>query len=639
MKLDKETVIKQRFWFALGFFFLLWVIAFFVMKVSGAGEVKAKQDAYTKSKKEIEGFKNPKNDRFVKPWNDHKGVFEGQKNTVWEKAWELQKEMVTWPWPNAAQSPKYPSDPLDRNARAAYESTYYKRQFIDPETGDTILDKIVTPVEFKGGVDAIVGPIELQKNKPPLREEIWLAQEDFWVKRELLNTIRDALDAVRKMTREEVQVTKEDRSKGVLHRYRFRNESAGWELDLRIEPGEGKGARQLVIGKDSTIKNIHPSRRIQALANPRTAKPLAFRLRQGQQGEAAATLVIEGEPLPPGGSMALGKPQPARVINLRQPFEVEQIFEWENCPIRRIDAIELVKQSHRTATMELKESPLLKEVATQDAGPAAEGGADATGGGMAGGMAGGPMPGGMAGGPGPGMPGMPGGPGGKFGPMGGDRMPGMGGMGGGVVNPTPLNGLERNRYISATEQCRHLPLGMVLVVDQSYVPDVLTAIANSPLRIQITQVDFRHIPGIQRGEGWSGTPGETGVPRMPMPGGPGGAGMKRMQGVMGPMPRMSGKGGGFMPGPGPGRGANLGDTRRGERGPMPRPGGGEGTGMDSDTGEEDSNLVELAVYGVAALYERYPPKPKEERPPGDTSTPAVGGAPAGPAAAAAPAKP
>jgi len=166
MKLDKETVIKQRFWFALGFFLLLWVIAFFVMKVSGAGEVAKRQKEYQDSKKGIEQFKNPKNERFVKPWNDHKGVFEGQKNTVWEKAWERQKEMVTWPWPDAARSPKYPSDPLLREERAAYESTYYKKQFVDDD-GNPILDKIVTPVEFKGGVDAIVGPIEWQKNTPP----------------------------------------------------------------------------------------------------------------------------------------------------------------------------------------------------------------------------------------------------------------------------------------------------------------------------------------------------------------------------------------------------------------------------------------------------------------------------------------
>src|SRR3954447_13988926 len=106
MKLDKETVIKQRFWFALGFFFLLWVIAFFVMKVGGAAEVAKRQAEYKKSKDEIEKFKNPKNERFVKPWNKYKGVFEGQKNTVWKKAWEGQKDMMIWPWPDPAQAPK-----------------------------------------------------------------------------------------------------------------------------------------------------------------------------------------------------------------------------------------------------------------------------------------------------------------------------------------------------------------------------------------------------------------------------------------------------------------------------------------------------------------------------------------------------
>jgi hypothetical protein len=95
------------------------------------------------------------------------------------------------------------------------------------------------------------------------------------------------------------------------------------------------------------------------------------------------------------------------------------------------------------------------------------------------------------------------------------------------------------------------------------------------------------------------------------------------------------------PGPGrPGRGMNLGDTRARGPGLMARPRLEGGTESDSDTGEEDSNLVELAVYGVAALYERYPPKPKEEKPTGDTTgTPAAGAAPAGQAAGVAPAKP
>src|SRR5205085_7495160 len=167
------------------------------------------------------------------------------------------------------------------------------RAFKRSETGGHIPRKNRAPRGVKGGVRANGGPNELEKERPPPREEIWLAQEDFWVKRELLNTIKDALDAVRKMSWKEVK----DLPAGVVSRYRFRNESAGWELDLLIEQGEGKGARQLVIGKGSEIKNIHPSRRIQALANPRTAKPLAFLLRQGP---ATATLKIEGEPLPWG---------------------------------------------------------------------------------------------------------------------------------------------------------------------------------------------------------------------------------------------------------------------------------------------------------------------------------------------------
>ena len=47
------------------------------------------------------------------------------------------------------------------------------------------------------------------------------------------------------------------------------------------------------------------------------------------------------------------------------------------------------------------------------------------------------------------------------------------------------------------------------------------------------------------------------------------------------------------------------------------------SGMD----EEDPNLVELAVYGIASLYERFPPKPPPGADAGSSGTPATPPAP------------
>jgi hypothetical protein len=279
--------------------------------------------------------------------------------------------------------------------------------------------------------------------------------------------------------------------------------------------------------------------------------------------------------------------------------------------VRRIDAIQVPYQSHRTVTVALKPNPGLPNDEPKKDTP--ESSPDTSGG--------------------PGMPGGPGGPGGKVpgGPGGiGDSRGGPGdmfsrggmlGMGGAnqAVNPTGNNGLDRNRYLHVTEQCRHLPFGLLLIVDQANIPDVLTALANSKLRIQITQVQFQHARGVQPAAGGS-EPGAGGTAMGPMPPGAMGPTMGR-PGMVRP-----GAGGGTPPGYGQmmerARGGR-GDSRYGPMPPPPTsregvPGAPGGFGPETaGMSEDDPNLVELGIYGIAALYERFPPKKKE--PGADTS--------------------
>ena len=42
-----------------------------------------------------------------------------------------------------------------------------------------------------------------------------------------------------------------------------------------------------------------------------------------------------------------------------------------------------------------------------------------------------------------------------------------------------------------------MPVAMVVVMDQAYIPDFLTAFANSRLRIQTTQEHWQHVQGIR----------------------------------------------------------------------------------------------------------------------------------------------
>jgi hypothetical protein len=224
--------------------------------------------------------------------------------------------------------------------------------------------------------------------------------------------------------------------------------------------------------------------------------------------------------------------------------------------------------------------------------------------------------------------------------------PVQGGSTGGLGAVSP-NGLIRNRYIDVTEQVRRMPVGLVVVVDQANVQDFLTAFANSRLRIQTTQVHWQHMrdsikppvegssgggPGVPGGPAASGgiRPGGGGAgpdddARMGSGGGAGLGGGKFRPGSSAAMPGSPG------PGMAPGRPLMPGMPPM-MPGTMPSvpgggiPGGMPGLGSGAEDHEDDMNLVELAIYGVASLYERYPPKKDQAAPEATTppATPAAG---------------
>ncbi len=63
---------------------------------------------------------------------------------------------------------------------------------------------------------------------------------------------------------------------------------------------------------------------------------------------------------------------------------------------------------------------------------------------------------------------------------------------------TDINKLDRLRYIYVTEQSRHVPFGIALIVEKNHVPEIMAALANTPLRVQITQRDWRRVRGYVR---------------------------------------------------------------------------------------------------------------------------------------------
>ncbi len=173
------------------------------------------------------------------------------------------------------------------------------------------------------------------------------------------------------------------------------------------------------------------------------------------------------------------------------------------------------------------------------------------------------------------------------------------------------NGFTLARYFDTNEQVRHMPVAMVVVVDEDFMHEFLGALANCRLRMQTLQYHWHHVREKIKPPGEGGAAATTVASgrgdterRTPAPGrkpaDPGEATMgTRMPDLGGQAGGMRGKPGSMpMVGPGP-MGAGMG---AGMMGP------GRMITQKEDEDEADMNLVELSVYGLASIYEN-PLKP------------------------------
>jgi hypothetical protein len=444
------------------------------------------------------------------------------------------------------------------------------------------------PVSVSPGVRGILGELPTF-TVPPNPEEFWILQEDLSVRREMVYTLRKALAEMAVMTRKPAPMD----NPGAIVLV-----NSAWELTLIPEAG-GK------LSEKSTLRNVHSQGRPQALYDKALGWKTEFLLAQG--ANTRVTLSFDGDPLPYGqarsfkefGAMNVG------TLDFSQEFLATQVFKQANCPLRKVSAIEIGTMGQDIRNFkpaDLKIRATLPEEKGEELA-AADGGAT----------------------------GAPGGPPGMDGGAMGSMMPGGGpGAGAAPRNATALNRLDRARYLVSNEVCRHLPIAVKLQVDQAYVNTVLSTMANNKLRMQVTQVEWNHVPrsrpvmmaGGMPGGGF-GFPGAPpgGLPGVGFP--PGGPGV-----APGGLP-----GTGFPPGgPGMAPGGIPGVPGVGGfpgRPPVGAPGG-PGIGSNpalASLGLEDGNLIDLTIYTIASLYERYPPKPGA---PLNGGAPADGGQPAVP---------
>jgi hypothetical protein len=417
---------------------------------------------------------------------------------------------------------------------------------------------------------------------------LWLALEDFWIQRAVLMPIKEFNTQAATF----VDVTPaEEAAKNPLKRV-FRNRI--WELELEVTETAGKRA---IRGK---IRNL--TSRLQVLGMNKSMLVHIW-FNEVNSDLRDYELTVRGDSVIGSGELDIPSVPLNLTMDVTKFAKVMQVFDESTVPVKLVTAFEIGKVDHKNRSAKLMQPAHIEKLLEAESAAAAESGAT-TGSGMGDGFgSSGGMPGMM--GPGSPMAGGPDGEGGMMGPGGpfGARGAATGAKSGlwtAVLKPS------KDRYIKRTEDVRRIPVALAVVVNNSCVSDVMVAFANSPIRFQITQVQWQRyrtpLPPVVDDDGPgsfipSGGPGGV-PPGMPgMPGSPGGM-RPGMPGVPG------GTGGGFPPG-------RDGDEEEGMGGSGSPggvfPGGGnllQQTGGKKLPDEANAGLCELGIFGILSFYEK-----------------------------------
>ncbi|MBV9125762.1 MAG: hypothetical protein JO112_20625, partial [Planctomycetes bacterium] len=546
MKLDKEVLLKQRFWIGLGVLVVLVLGVLVVVMTTISSAVAEQQAAIDKAKSDLNGIAGqPKNQDWLKALDDRNQVAFKKKKEVWQGVADSQAAFMTWPDNLSGLNTVSFGSAISAQQGAIYVQDYPAQVQDLASVVVPVNDQGQGIVQFNGGswqnVIQFVSNDQWNTGQAPSTEDVWLAQENLWLQKGLLLAIRDTNDNA--ATLQPLPGGKGSAS--------FSN--ATWKLDLKIN-------------------NLQLQGHLTNVGMGRQALGISFQVTFADN-TPPMNLPADGEPLAPGQGADLVPVQLAQVASGIKG--VKQNLDWRTAAVKRIDTISLFYPSSRTS-----EYPLIPDPVFGTATPA--GGASGSPGGSGGG--GGSLPNPFAG--------MTGGSGGG----------GAGGAGAAAANLS-ANGLQRNRYLEVTQTVRRAPVAVVVIVDPLHVEDFLTSLANSPLRIQTTQVDWQHFRGDIKplvgadltGTGTGAGPGGSGA----RPGGSGGPRPGASGGSF--TPRPVGSGGGALPNPFAGRsGGSGGFTPPGAR----ETGGGSSGAAGQVATEQPADLIQIAVYCTATLYEK-----------------------------------
>jgi hypothetical protein len=410
--------------------------------------------------------------------------------------------------------------------------------------------------------------------KNDISTEAWIAQEDLWIQKEIYRLVRLANDSIGSFT----EIARDDKKKTAT----FQNPY----FEIMVHLKDGKSL-------DVTITNrLHRRQKVEGMK-------LRVQFRKGDNAEPEEFYLVKeskfADPLEPRDNPKGGHTRTIPVTftggKAREGvYSLGQVLTWETAAVKRIDQICIGSDSGSEMGLSQKNTALgIKPYKEHEKKAEA---ADSKGGGSGSGL------------------GAPGASSGGFGA--GAGLGGAGGGGGGkdtaFASTRLANGLMLERYQEVTPQFRRIPVAVVLIVDQNHVDRVQTAFNNSSLRFLMSQVLLNHYPkslkpdlgaekaaesGAPAGGGSLGPPGSSGS------GTGGGGNFDPYKG--GGAKGGSGLGGPAGTGSGTGAGAGLGGF-----GGLGASGSG-GAASLAATDDLEANM-ELVLYGVVTIYERYPPR-------------------------------
>jgi hypothetical protein len=578
-KFDKEMMKKQHFWLLLIPLFigllLAWLGLFSFVSDATVEKAKANDD----EKKKIEAVK-AQSKALLGSYDKRKDELFDLRTKRWEQMSNDQQGIYVWPSDLGDEQIAKVKD-LKFGAEISDQSFFDVFRDLFNKGYDEVA-KDIAPMQFAGDWRTVLRNVPVWKRNST-SEEVWLAVEDYWVQREMVAALAGVNKDAAKLQKPGEVGPNDPRRNPPLKDTPQERTFVGrtWRLDLKLElRPTGPVVTGSLTNLTARLQPFNANNELVFnvwLSSAEEAKPFRF--------------AIEGT------SLEGGKTEPIKFVEKKHTvldgnpvelFRVEQVFDVRTAPVKRMDKMVLGYTSAKHSQADLQMPAFSTKVVEAEA---------------AGGMG---M--GMAGGVGAGPPGV-----GPMGPPGIGPGPAVAGGGGTTAasTDTTFNGLVRKRYVSRTDQVRAMPIGLVVVADQAFVQDVLTALINSKLRFQTVQTSlkrFRDSLSYAAGAGGGGLGGPFAPP------GPAVAGAAA-----------GGPRGGPPPGPGP-------------MGPVPgpavpgpaMPGLPNFSSSPQSSGDDQAagNLVEIFAVGIATLYEKFektPVKKEEGTPTVGQGTPTVPG--------------